>query len=401
MSGAGWGTVLAGGSSDTNSETELLASDVAQYTEEVLPSVPAVHTQSTGWGSIVGVGLEVAAAQAPMHDLEEEDDVVAGLDMSVFTSPGKKRRGRPPTCFQALPAGGAIASASASSSALVGTGYVHPTSVLPVSVVTALSDHVMEKGVLQVPAMKSYVPILQGRHRGISVNANCLQLCLKLAEQAAAPLDDDVCKLNKCFLEDAFCFHHASVESRALQLKMSRHTLQRKLVRLAAGQLLYARVQRLLVEEALSQKLSSCQKLVFVNYVAYDETPMKTRTDDGTCKDALLACGLEIGSGMDSTMRALVDLATHITSDSSNTKILQCRQRFAILVHLPHGLVKLIGETPVPLQIMHQGNASTLKECLSRRLQLLQRADLGNMRVCPTIVKHTQLQELSKSAFKA
>eukprot|EP00971_Amphidinium_carterae_P036791 723405-Amphidinium_carterae.1 len=199
-------------------------------------------------------------------------------------------------------------------------------------------------------------------HSRLLVAASAFQACLQRC--SVEKHDPDYQALFEDFVDDGTNFHHKSVVVRAEQLGISKSSLEKKVIRLAAGQLLYIKLQRCLLESGLVSSMHRGQLLAYVESCSYDETPLKTMVSDAGIVVASLAGHSESHVYGSSAVDAIPCLT--LKSDSISTKILQIRQGFAMVMKLPMGFVKIYGESPCALQAMQKGTSEVMKESLFR-----------------------------------
>eukprot|EP00971_Amphidinium_carterae_P195205 3873604-Amphidinium_carterae.2 len=359
-----WGSFLASGNDST---------DVAIDTSPDLgPSALVLASGAErGWSEFLASNSVVG--EALVQEDEEENEAAASsvsavaLDLSQWDAPMKRGRGRPSKAFQEF-----LSEVPAPVLALQQPQYQQkPLQHLTLEVEQkelphhgSLSQFPVAHE-LQVPSCKSFLrPQVHG-HSLISVSASVLEACVRVAASPNASLDADYEKLLAEYVDSGAEFHHGSVASKALYLGQDRQSLVPKLMRLAAGQVLFCHLQRTLVENCVATYLTNSQLITYLDSVAYDETPMKTRVMDATPLDPL---GAGTGKETASTFGPVPSrLLQALSTDASSTKILQMKQCSGMLVDIPGlGLVVLLSESPVPLQVMQHANYAVLRECLNR-----------------------------------
>eukprot|EP00971_Amphidinium_carterae_P094939 1878449-Amphidinium_carterae.4 len=217
------------------------------------------------------------------------------------------------------------------------------------------------------PSLMMRVPqtLLRGSLRGHQLQSLCaeaLQHCRDLAQcNGADALDADILKLQAHYVA-AKDYHHASLVLKAQELCISRFVLQSKLLRLSAGHFVWNRLQRCLAEQHITHQLASPALVLYIDYMSYDETPMKTSVLDQLQVGGDGSWGHDKSFDMGtSTKDGLITVST-----SGTAKLLQARQMFCMVLKVGRGHIKLYGESPCHLSVMEKSNAATLAEALQR-----------------------------------
>ena len=216
-----------------------------------------------------------------------------------------------------------------------------------------------EHGVPQSPKTASYIlPKLAG-HRPLSVCSQSLLHCWHRATNHTSRSDAHYYSIQQCFVGSGQTFHNRSMIVRAEELQMARATLEAKLLRLASAHHAFSRLEWSLAQQYLKASLPVTSLVLFVEYMAYDETPMKTKVLDPLLPD------LPVWEDPTAPRRGAAQ-SLAVTNSSPTTKILQCQHFCALLLRIGDRYVKIYGEIAAPLQVMEKNNSVVLAECLGR-----------------------------------
>eukprot|EP00971_Amphidinium_carterae_P352704 6492709-Amphidinium_carterae.4 len=159
-------------------------------------------------------------------------------------------------------------------------------------------------------------------------------------------------------------YHMKSRLVRAKDLNMTIKMMGQKLLRLSWGQCIFQRHIRVTLENAMACNFGMDEKIVYIDAMKYDETPMKTRL-------AIQASGVAGHSGACPGSEEGTDCASLLSlvngaKDDVVTKILQCKQAFAMLVKVGTSYLHVHGNTICPLQALARTSAENLMYCLQR-----------------------------------
>ena len=332
---------------------------------------PPVTQRFGGWGAVSCYARTsdsggTSSRNMQTEEIEEKEDEGEGVSWEDYVSLAKApRRGRPPKSSSALgtssqsssnlleTSGGRVSGQESGLSGHGGAQVGHPS-------VAGLS--------LMVPKVASFLPTYVNGHQGLSVCSQVLQNCIVLAKAAQDKFDHDVMTLHQSYVCSGSLFHHASTIVKAAQLGVPKNALHTKLMQLAAAHVASYKVDRVLLEQLVSRSLLPGQLVCYIDYITYDETPLKTTVIDPADSDllSLQATTPEQGVPDVSVQYPLVASMT-VSNSSASNKLLQCRQHFCMLVKLEKlGFVKLYGDTPCHLQCMEKNNNVVLQECLGR-----------------------------------
>ena len=192
---------------------------------------------------------------------------------------------------------------------------------------------------------------------------NMMPLCYAMAAAKGKDneFDQDYLKLDAAFFRVEGQFHH--IVARAGDLGLSRRTCSQKLRRLANAQHLTAKHARHLLERVVSSHVPRQHRIVYIDAVAYDETPMRTSTRGESQALGLGAEDQEEPVEPIEGHALITGLSTSIRH-TAISKILQSRHSFGMLVKDADGHIHIKGHTVTPLQAMQRGTGEVLMQCL-------------------------------------
>eukprot|EP00971_Amphidinium_carterae_P242676 4818405-Amphidinium_carterae.1 len=316
----------------------------------VAASIEPIDELSGSWGSVAACVDE----EAPELQPASGDD---GLGDVVFadTRAQKRRRGRPSissksmaTVLQVVPASGSCMNQAMP--IISGSATSHMTGMPSSSMSSALEPCCAPaQSAPKAPRVASYLrPSLSG-HCQLSILSQGLHECHNLSMRQDWKRDEDYTSLYNCYVSDGNTFHNRSMVVRAEELGMNRSTVEAKLLRLASAHSIFCRMEWALFLQHLRSNLSSPQLVLFLDFMAYDETPMKTKVVDPALPTAAAASPSHrsVPHGMDS---AVVEGELSVTSSSTTTKILQCRHICGVVLRVGDRLISFFGEVPCQLQ---------------------------------------------------
>eukprot|EP00971_Amphidinium_carterae_P327758 6459272-Amphidinium_carterae.3 len=134
---------------------------------------------------------------------------------------------------------------------------------------------------------------------------------------------------------------------------------------MAAGQYLYSKYQRWVLEKAVIEKVVPVRLLCYIECMLYDETPMKLKVADPIMR--LPSVSQFDDTSLDpSESNSKRQMQLLVSIDASATKVFQVRQTFGFLLAMDDGCWKIFGETPCPISILGRNSALVIQEALSR-----------------------------------
>eukprot|EP00971_Amphidinium_carterae_P126275 2501537-Amphidinium_carterae.2 len=155
---------------------------------------------------------------------------------------------------------------------------------------------------------------------------------------------------------DNTCYHVASKIMKANELEICKDTIGLKVERLACVQLLLGYWRRAIMESCLSAHIPPAGLLCYVDYSAFDETPMKLST----------VSRVSGGHGMHPDVDTMLQLQRRtLKTDTVQAKVLQTHQCFAYMLQIGDRLVQLFGAHTTPLRMMHKGTSDIMLRCLA------------------------------------
>eukprot|EP00971_Amphidinium_carterae_P352130 6492445-Amphidinium_carterae.1 len=328
--------------------------------EEDVPE-PVEVPHQTPWAALACSAHDAG----PLVANVAEEAQLAPVTLQNF-APVSKKRGRPSQKLQVF-----LESRNADNGEALeysGGGVaergVNDSEVGVVELVPRVEEHLPhpDRALYMVPDMRRSIVQSAHGHKLLPAISSAFQACVQRC--SVEHVDSDYLALFQDFVADGANFHHNSVVVRAEKLGICKSNLEKKVMRLAAGQLLYSKMQRYLLESALVTSMHAGQLLAYVESCSYDETPLKTMVLDAGKMVASLASYHQ--RHLKASSETLASCSLTLKNDSSSTKILQIRQGFAMVMKLPMGFVKIYGETPCALQAMQKGTSEVLKESLFR-----------------------------------
>eukprot|EP00971_Amphidinium_carterae_P348160 6490355-Amphidinium_carterae.3 len=217
---------------------------------------------------------------------------------------------------------------------------------------------------LQIP-----LDVLSQRRRhengfgALSVLSEALVLAMNRATKELDAIDENYEKLAERYLKRYDMFHLASAVQRAIELDISERVLQEKLWRLMSAQWEFAKLKRYALEKHMAS-LSADSLIVYIDYAAYDETPMK-----GSLRGDGSPSALSVNSGhLPSSSQCDLDTVKHLEaaqrSSAMTLKFLQTKHRVAMLVKGCDKVFRLCVNFPSPLQVCQRTTGVVLHECL-------------------------------------
>eukprot|EP00971_Amphidinium_carterae_P352793 6492731-Amphidinium_carterae.1 len=228
-------------------------------------------------------------------------------------------------------------------------------------------------GVLNVVPMSKglHIPleVMSQRRRhangfgALSLLSEALVLAMNQACKEVDAIDGDYEKLAEKFLKRYDMFHLASVAQRAVELDINERVLQEKLWRLMSAHWEFAKLKRYALEKHMAS-LSEDSLLVYIDYAAYDETPMKGSLKGDGCASALSVNSGHLPSSSQCDLHTVKHLEAAQRSSAMTLKFLQTQQRVAMLVKGRDKVFKLCANFPSPLQVCQRTTGEVLHECL-------------------------------------
>eukprot|EP00971_Amphidinium_carterae_P175668 3481791-Amphidinium_carterae.2 len=188
-----------------------------------------------------------------------------------------------------------------------------------------------------------------------------LVACVLHGQQTETPMDLDYMSLHKHLIDNPD-YHVSSFEVMAEKLGMNRRSVQGKMCRLAAAQVMLQKFHRWHIEKTLACDLGGAAALkVYIDASCYDETPMRATVRTSSSSEGCVERGATLG--LTGAEKAIDWLDGSLCVKSQSCKILQVRQSYGMLVEVDKGLVKVIGRAVVPLSVMQRTSADVLLGC--------------------------------------
>eukprot|EP00971_Amphidinium_carterae_P351753 6492265-Amphidinium_carterae.2 len=157
-------------------------------------------------------------------------------------------------------------------------------------------------------------------------------------------------------------YHVASIAVKSQQLQIHKDAYQTKLWRLVNAHWQYSLTKRLLLERHVAT-LASESLVAYIDYCAYDETPMlmSTKGDNAAPR----------GQGADAYGELHADVLVEGMAEATRTegvpfKVLQTKQRFGMVLCSQECLYALSCTFPCPLQLCERTTGEVLQEALLR-----------------------------------
>ena len=219
-------------------------------------------------------------------------------------------------------------------------------------------------------------PFFQPPKRGRISPSSDLMLVLPMAQQHAslplAPSDMATHKVAAHFAEPDR-FHMASTVVLERLLGVDSAAIESRLQRLAAALWVQQVYERLLLEDKVVSILPSACLLFYLDYAAYDETPMKI-----TLKDPLPTSA----AARRQTLAAQNLLHPPVAEPTEKgpgqvviSKVLQTRGSFGMVLRHAQGILAVLSDFPTPLQSMQRTTGACLFECLVQQSAVSHAAD--------------------------
>ena len=363
MSLSGWGALLAKVDSEQEppsnpSGSSALASSTADGASTDQPhAAPAV-----GWGSLLAQPSAPALRTGQHTEVADPYAEEENIDLASFAPPPSKRKGRPHAVLASLPSLPSMPAAwypsPGGDTVARGVGDNLGSSLhLPLQHILGVDPG---QG-LQIPAPPSFIrPAVQGL-RLPSLCAAGVANSVTEADRHPNQLDNAYSRLFEHYIQDSK-HHNASAQVRAELLSMSTFQLNNKVLRLAASQTLWGRLSQATLEHHLASTLQPADLVAYLEFLSYDETPMKTAVVDST---ALAETAVFTDDGQASSVPA-AGATCQLKTDGASSKVLQCKQRYAMVVKISGKFTRIVGDVPSPLSVMQQGTAEVLTESLQR-----------------------------------
>ena len=305
----------------------------------------AAHSVAGGWTAIA------ASTERAPRPMEEEPEAQSLFDMQPAERLPRKR-GRPKK---------QSADAAATAETVHGSGSV----AAPASSISGLAlakpkalPATSQVGRLVLIDLKaSLVPQSKKGRVALSPLHDAMVEAQPLADQQDATLDQAVLDISAYYLQPEK-YHLASAAVLQETMQLDSAGLQTRLRRLAATILLQQLHERWLLERQITSSLPVGCLRVYLNAVAYDETPMKL---------GIMAANLPAETARAGAMPEAFFGCTereHSKSEASIVKLLQTKAAFAMLVDLPGSSLAIFGHHHSPLQAMSRTTGLALRECL-------------------------------------
>eukprot|EP00971_Amphidinium_carterae_P340273 6478518-Amphidinium_carterae.1 len=364
MSTQGWGSVA----SLTAAHDASIAIDIDVGLAEIADmegSTEGLGVPQNGWASVAR--LEAVAEHVAEEGVASQVGEECVLDMQMYAAPMKRRRGRPPQLLSDVVQTPLEHVAEDVHHTFV-AAPVYQSALQERSGIVALMCEMGNESALTVPSNKTYFKEPLHGHGLVSWNAACLQACLKRVCKAGLTqfdVDADYVKIFWDYVKAGSAFHHASSVVKALESGIAPQAWQQKVVRVAASQWLFSKLQLVMLEQFVNNELPQEARVAYIDAATYDETPMKTRTSDPLI--IMSDTGSLAGSHLDPSGGAEQKLMSVISTDAASTRILQLRHTYAMVLHVQSlGYLTLFLEGVDPLQAMQCSTGEVLAKCLLR-----------------------------------
>eukprot|EP00971_Amphidinium_carterae_P144136 2856253-Amphidinium_carterae.4 len=223
----------------------------------------------------------------------------------------------------------------------------------------------MKKAVLQ--------PGNRGRMVPVAFCQEMVQAC-RLAGQANSERDTAVENIAAYYF-DPSTYHVASNVVMESLCQVSPGQLQMRLCRLAALLFMQQQYMRMMLEKRLVDSMVSANLLCYVEFVAYDETPMRLRISG--------ANAVSTGTCSDATAEAMLSARRVQTSGGSQTlicKVLQMRTHLMMLIRVGDHYVGLCDSFYSPLVSMASNSAEVIFPCLSKHSPITSHSERFGLR---------------------
>eukprot|EP00971_Amphidinium_carterae_P341797 6480794-Amphidinium_carterae.1 len=354
-----WGSVAYKSEDDNCSLSDDDQPQVAAWGDVAFADPDASSSAVANWGSISFVD-SAAATESPVAAIEYDTPVPAQTSDVVISA---ARRGRKKQILSELAAAGASMLPEKSAH------HVDPRCSQPEvfvagpcvrSVHTSGSVLACSSMPCHVPEVSSYMPVVHGGFNAAPILSSALQIAVQKATSES--VDEDYDKLQCHYLLTADGAIVASLTVLAASLKIPQRTLQKKLQRLVCAQLVLGKTCRVLLEQLLFQRLAPNALLAYFDYQAYDETPMKASMTvrSNPISEDFAADSADFGL----TGLSAMCLDAPWKDPGIRCKFLQCQEKFAMVVQPQLSVLTIIGEMPVPLQVLER----TTGECIMKAL---------------------------------
>eukprot|EP00971_Amphidinium_carterae_P350149 6491405-Amphidinium_carterae.2 len=352
--------------------------DIAEnIVEEQHHGENVVHASSaSSWGDVAEpIEDEPSCGLRGWADAAEEVDVTSAgsedalallerpLVLSDYAEPVSRRRGRPLQFFAAKgqPQANLVSEREAVQDVV---GEVQSVSgPASITVVESTGRTKIDFSALKVPHVTSFIRPAQHGHRPLSVCSLALQSAMEKFAGGAPRLDHDFLKLKTEYVDKGLGFHSCSLAVRSESLGINEAELLRKLLIYAAGEWIYSKLQRALLEQCVASALPQPDLLCYIEFLAFDETPLHTRVIDVVEGGSKL---LQWTTGMARQKESGTSSLLTVCNDSPSMKVLQVRQLYAMIFRTPTGSCTIFGETPTPLAALEKNSGRVTSEALSR-----------------------------------
>ena len=186
--------------------------------------------------------------------------------------------------------------------------------------------------------------------------------CLALAAEPGASLDVDVSTIAKTYLSSSE-YHLMSGVLVDKLLEVDPPSFALRLPRLASTLFVQQVLERRLLEQQLVDQLGQGSLKFYLDYSAYDETPLKVSIREVPNPQGS-ASSCDAPTVLPERDSGAPPYKPRI--DSVITKILQSKSSFGMLLDTVSGEVGIMGQTFCPLQSLSQTNHAVVKEAVAR-----------------------------------
>ena len=224
-------------------------------------------------------------------------------------------------------------------------------------------------------------PLFQPAKKGRICPSTDLMVVLPRAQAHAAatnaPSDLATLKVADYFGEP-HRYHLASNVVLEQVLGVDAAAIESRLERLAAALWVQQVYDRLLLEERMASTLPPSCLIFYLDFSAYDETPMKI-----TLKERLSTSSSSKGAPADNLFpqAPVMEAPEQGQGQVVISKLLQTRGTFGMVVRTVHGLLGILSDFPMPLQSMQRNTGNCLSECLVQQSGVSHAADRWGLKL--------------------
>ena len=203
-------------------------------------------------------------------------------------------------------------------------------------------DNLFDKEAINVPAQPSFPATSRDGLVSLSLCTASLQACGKQGLVESADIDEQYLTLTNVYFNHQVSYHVKSLTARADELGIHRDVLQKKLWRLACAQLLHQLYWRARLERHLAMCLTPQQRVCYLDYVAYDETPMRAAMQGDSAAPSQAG---HVSTEIDEQILPpglLQKFEKTLRNDPHQVKFFQMKQSCGMVVQIGAGYVRLL-----------------------------------------------------------